>query len=139
MVYVSKRKVDPGIESVLADQLLSFFASARTKRDAAALVGELFTESERIMFAKRLAVVVMLERGYTFEKIQHALKVTPQTVSRLWGERRQGRFQKICRYAKHYTVHFKSAGSHFLQILEDWFSVSGSQRAMSRAARKHLG
>jgi len=132
MVYVSKKKVDPGIESVLADQLLSFFAAAKTKREAATLVGELFTESERMMFAKRLAIVVMLERGYSFQSIERALKVTPQTVARLWGKRKKGSFVKICRYARAQTAHFKKRGDRFLQILEEWLTLSGPSKGIRR-------
>lgn len=132
MVYVSKKKVDPKIESVLADQLLSFFAAAKTKREAATLVGELFTESERVMFAKRLAVVVMLERGYSFQAIERALKVTPQTVSRLWQQRKDGAFIKICRYARARTTHFKKRGDRFLEALEEWLTLSGPRKGIRR-------
>ena len=137
MVYVSKRKVDPKIESVLSDQLLSFIAAAKTKREAAVIVSELLTETEQTMLSKRLAVVVMLERGYSFREIERSLKVTPQTVTRLWRKRNQDAFQKICRYARNYTSHFKR-GDRFLQVLEDWLTISGALKTKRRLINKGL-
>lgn len=137
MVYVSKRKVDPKIESVLSDQLLSFIAAAKTKREAAVIVSELLTETEQTMLSKRLAVVVMLERGYSFREIERSLKVTPQTVTRLWRKRKQDAFQKICRYARNYTSHFKR-GDRFLQVLEDWLTISGALKTKRRLINKGL-
>ncbi len=137
MVYISKKKLDPKIESVLSDQLLSFIAAAHTKREAAILATELLTDSERVMLAKRLAIVVMLERGYSFQEIERSLKVTAQTISRLWRQRKEDKFQKICRYARNYTSHFKR-GDRFIQVLEDWLSVSGPSRALRRELNKRL-
>lgn len=132
MVYVSKKKVDPGVESVLADQLLSFIAAAQNKREAATLAGELLTESERTMLAKRLAIVVMLERGYSFQEIEKVLKVTPQTITRLWAQRKAGKFAKVCRYARTRTTHFKKRGDQFLQALETLLKLSGPSKAIRR-------
>lgn len=132
MVYVSKKKVDPKIESVLADQLLSFLAAAKTKREAATLANELLTDAERAMLAKRLAVIVMLERGRSFQEVEHALKVTPQTISRLWRQRREGAFIKICRYARANTAHFKKRNDRFMETLEEWFTLSGPSKGIRR-------
>ena len=137
MAYISKKKVDPKIESVLSDQLLSFIAAAQTRNEAAVLATELLTETERTMLAKRLAVVVMLERGYSFQEVERSLKVTPQTVSRLWRKRKNDEFKKICRYARNYTSHFKR-GDRFLQVLEDWLTISGTIKAKHRALTRRL-
>ena len=137
MGYVSKRKIDPKIESVLSDQLLSFIAAAQTKREAATLATELLTETERTMLAKRLAVVVMLERGYSFQEVERSLKVTPQTVARIWKKRKEDAYQKICKYARNYTSHFKR-GDRFLQVLEDWLTVSGAIKKKYRLIHQRL-
>ena len=138
MVYISKKKIDPKVESVLSDQLLSFIAAAQTKHEAATLATELLTETERIMLAKRLAIVVMLERGYSFRgEIERSLKVTPQTVARLWRRRKLDEFKKICKYARNYTGHFKR-GDRFLQVLENWLTVSGAMKTKSKLINKRL-
>lgn len=44
---------------------------------------ELFTGVERLMLAKRLAVIVLLARGVPVDAIAQKLMVSPSTVSRL--------------------------------------------------------
>ena len=80
------------------------------------------------MLAKRLAMILMLERGYSFSIIQKILKVTPQTIVRLW---------KITKQSSH-----KHIISGFWQELEEivFFGMPprGRQRQfMRRIAAKH--
>jgi transposase len=74
------------------------------------LAAELLSQTERVMLAKRLAVVVMLTRGYSFSQIETMLSVTPQTVSRIFRELKKGNYRKISRYARDRTRHFKETG-----------------------------
>ncbi|MFQ5540974.1 MAG: Trp family transcriptional regulator [Candidatus Paceibacteria bacterium] len=135
MTNISKRKVNENIDKALTDQFLTFFTAARSKKDAAVLAGELFSETEQIMFAKRLAIVVMLERGYTFEEIQKTIKVSPDTVTRIWRERKKGRFAKIARYARDHTGHFQK-GSQLLKTLEALLTVPGAAKMKRRMLSK---
>jgi IS30 family transposase len=59
------------------------------------------------MLAKRLAIVVLLVRGYSFIQIGESLGVTPQTITRVWKSLKDGKYQKIARYAREHTKHFK--------------------------------
>ena len=107
MTHISRKKIKKDVASELADQFLTFLSLARTKQDARILAQELLSQTERVMLAKRLAVVVLLVRGYTFEQIEETLGVTRQTVVRLWRETKDGRYEKIIRYARKHTRHFK--------------------------------
>ena len=107
MTHLSKRKLKKDVADELADQFLTFMSLARTKQDARILARELLSQTERVMLAKRLAVVVLLVRGYTFQQIETTLGVTRQTVSRLWRETKNGRYEKIIGYARKHTRHFK--------------------------------
>lgn len=135
MAYVSKKKMSDDVGRALADQFLAFFTAAHSKKDAAVLAGELFTETERTMLAKRLAVVVMLERGHTFGDIEQTLKVSPDTVTRLWRDRKEGRFAKIARYARDHTSHFQK-GNQFLKALEAILTIPGAARMKRRMLSK---
>ena len=107
MTHISRKKIKKDVADELADQFLTFLSLTRTKQDARTLARELLSQTERVMLAKRLAVVVLLVRGYTFVQIEETLGVSRQTVVRLWRETKEGRYEKIVRYARKHTSHFK--------------------------------
>jgi uncharacterized protein YerC len=107
MTHISRKKIKKDVADELADQFLTFLSLTRTKQDARTLARELLSQTERVMLAKRLAVVVLLVRGYTFVQIEETLGVSRQTVVRLWRETKEGRYEKIIRYARKHTSHFK--------------------------------
>ncbi|MDR3643421.1 MAG: Trp family transcriptional regulator [Candidatus Doudnabacteria bacterium] len=52
-------------------------------RAAMSLYGDLLTESEAVMLAKRLEIAVSLLSGQTYRNIQLRLNVTPGTVAQI--------------------------------------------------------
>ncbi len=119
MTHVSKKRIKKDVANELADQFLTFLSLARTNPAASVLANELLSQTERVMLAKRLSVVVLLVRGYSFTQIEEALGVTRQTVVRLWKETKKGRYEKIMRYARQHTRHFKkeSALDTFIRVI----------------------
>ncbi|MEK7114146.1 MAG: Trp family transcriptional regulator [Patescibacteria group bacterium] len=115
MTHVSRKRLKKEVATELADQFLTFLSLARTKTEARILANELFSQTERVMLAKRLAIVVLLVRGYSFTQIEEALGVTRQTVIRVWKDMKTGKYDKIVRYAREYTKHFKKEG--FMETL----------------------
>ena len=107
MPHVSRKKIKKEIATELADQFLTFLSLAQTKKEARILANELLSQTERVMLAKRLATVVLLIRGYSFTQIEDALGVTRQTVIRIWKAMKEGKYDKITRYAREHTKHFK--------------------------------
>jgi uncharacterized protein YerC len=108
MAHVSTKRIKKKVADELADQFLTFLALAKSKHEARILAHELFSQTERVMLAKRLAIVVLLVRGYSFSQIEEALGVTAQTVARVWKETKEGRYEHIMRYARRHTEHFKN-------------------------------
>lgn len=107
MPHVSKKKIKKEVATELADQFLTFLSLAHTKGEARILASELLSQTERVMLAKRLASVVLLVRGYSFTQIEEALGVSRQTVVRVWKDMKAGKYDKIARYAREHTGHFK--------------------------------
>lgn len=107
MPHVSRKKIKKDVAAELADQFLTFLSLARTKGEARILANELLSQTERVMLAKRLASVVLLIRGYSFSQIEDALGVTRQTVIRIWKDVKTGKYEKIIRYVRNHTKHFK--------------------------------
>lgn len=56
---------------------------------------EFLTETEKLMFAKRLAIALMLEKGYSFYDIRNTLKVSTSTIFRIsnWLEKSGGGYR----------------------------------------------
>jgi uncharacterized protein YerC len=67
------------IHKILYEALASFYST----REAKVILGELLTKTEKIMLAKRLAIISLLNQGHSIYFIQHVLKVSPSTVARI--------------------------------------------------------
>lgn len=83
MVYVSKKPLKQEILTRISEMLISHIADIQTKSKAEKFLNEILTESEKIMLAKRFAIVVMLSKKQSYTTIRKILKVTPQTISKI--------------------------------------------------------
>lgn len=92
MPHVSNRKVKKKVYKKLQSNLVGIFSSSHSKTEMASLINDLLTPTERIMFAKRIAIILMLQEGYSFRAIEKTLKVTLQTVLRFWKMKKAGKF-----------------------------------------------
>ena len=79
MTNVSRHKLNKEFEKELFSQFIGLF-SASNKKHNAELFTSLFTESERIMFIKRLAIIVLLQKKVSAYKIAQKLRVSDATV-----------------------------------------------------------
>lgn len=96
MSHVSKQKMDPETARRVVDTLLTSLLSSGAARGKAR-IRALLTPTERIMLAKRLAIITMLERGDSYYGIMKLLRVSVSTVSRLDKTRVRGDFDPLCR------------------------------------------
>jgi len=95
MTNVSKKKLNTEQQKELRKQIVSLFA-ATDKRTAEGLFSELFTETEQIMFFKRLAVVALIEKGFSCYRISKTLKVSETTVQQIFVKYDDGGYEKLC-------------------------------------------
>src|SRR3989338_8970598 len=83
MPHISKTKLKQKtflkINTLLIDSLFSKSARGNGKN----VLKSLLTKTEQVMLAKRLAVIVLLDRGYSLYRIAKSLKVSPSTVARI--------------------------------------------------------
>lgn len=86
MPYVSSRKLNKKIYQKIGDEFVGFVLELKSSTDTntKSFLTNLLTKTERVMLAKRLAVIGMLIKGYSFEVIQQTLQVSPSTVDRFW-------------------------------------------------------
>jgi uncharacterized protein YerC len=95
MPHISKHMPSGQVWDKIYNDLLAHLVLKGSERDRARIARELFTSTERIMLAKRLALVCMLGEGYTFEDIQETLRMSPSTVGKVWKAMQKGKYQSV--------------------------------------------
>lgn len=91
MTRVSKQPLAKAVKHALSEQLLMLLVQADVKL-AKSILHEFFTASEQVMFIKRLAMIMMLEKGYSKYRIAHSLAVSESTVKLIAVAFKAGRY-----------------------------------------------
>lgn len=81
MPHISVRKLHNNALDQLFDKLTQAITHLNGRAEVDLFFNDLLTRTERIMLAKRLAIVLMLDKEYTFAQISSVLKVSEATVS----------------------------------------------------------
>ena len=99
MPHVSSRKLDKTLSKKLWHQLQKTFEDAGSKQATSHLISELLTQTERVMFAKRLAIMFLLDRGVPQHIIVKELSVSNSTVTRFSLKLEEGKFDRVLKIA----------------------------------------
>lgn len=102
MTRISKQKLDKKTHDRLFSEFTRLFASA-SERQHADLFVSLFSETEKIMFIKRLAIVFLLGEEYSTYAISNTLLVSDSTVRVIRTDYNNGRFDPIVTIMKKRT------------------------------------
>lgn len=96
MTMVSKNKLQRDTEERIKDLLYGLFADVRDKKSMNELLHEFFTPTERLMFAKRLGVGILLMKEWDFRSISRALKMSMTTITSInfWINHQEGILKK---------------------------------------------
>jgi Trp operon repressor len=129
MTHVSKVPVDPAIYLRVRKNLRSAVSDRHIYGPD--ILEALLTPAERTMLSKRLAIVVLLERNYSYYKISKLLKVSIATVMRTNRLRNKGRFSAIQRAMKK-----KKDGLTILEYAEIILSAGMPSMAGPRETRR---
>jgi len=136
MPRVSPRPLKKEIEKEITANLGWTFSQLKSEPVAKDFLEDFLTDEERLMLAKRLAVVYLLKEGFSYGKISEALKITPVTI---------GKIRLILRLVKPRTLDvlnrmgnrfsLKSVGKDFLEALKDLgiFRKQGSRRVFPKS------
>jgi uncharacterized protein YerC len=89
MTNVSKRPLKDKTQTKIEQIFTSFFADL-SENEAKDFYTSFFTESEQIMFTKRLAIIVMLEKGAPYAHVARVLDVSASTVRRTDKRKEEG-------------------------------------------------
>ncbi len=83
MPHVSRWKLQKNEEKNLLSAFRLVLAKLTKDEDVDAFLNSLLTSTEKIMLAKRLAIVVLIEEGLTESQISESLHVTRVTVEKM--------------------------------------------------------
>jgi len=97
MPHVSQKRVKKQVFNRMSNEFVNAIASMKNSSEVRGFLNELLTPTERVMLAKRLAVILMLKKKYSFLMIRHILKVSPSTVARFWKIIKMKPFQFLSR------------------------------------------
>ena len=100
MPHVSIKKLNDKYFEKIYDQLISVFDTAGTTRKSDIFLKEFLTETEKIMFAKRLAIICLLYEGVSRPYISQVLLISPSTVDRVSLNYENGKYPYISNILK---------------------------------------
>jgi len=80
MTKISRRFLNKELENYIFELFLNTIVEIRNSDDARNFIEDLLSPTERIMLIKRLAIAVLLTKGYTYDDIDDTLKVSRSTI-----------------------------------------------------------
>ena len=83
MPRVSPRPLKKEIEKEITANLDWTISQLKSEPVAKDFLEDFLTDEERLMLAKRLAVIYLLKEGFSYGKISEALKITPVTIGKI--------------------------------------------------------
>jgi len=83
MTQVSRRRLRPDIEKRIYELFWQSVARLKNAKEAEIFFSDLLTRTERIMLAKRLAIAILLLKGYDYDAINEILKVSGTTIAKV--------------------------------------------------------
>lgn len=90
MTQVSKLPLRKEIADRIFEIFLITLINLRQKDEAEQLIQDLFTPTERVMLAKRLAIAFLLEKGHDYQTIKSLLRVSSATIASVNMQRQSG-------------------------------------------------
>lgn len=79
----SSKKLNPKIKKAIFESLYQVVADLKNKKETRAFLKDFLSEIEKEAIAKRLAIVLFLKRGMSYDEIKDKLKVSSTTIATL--------------------------------------------------------
>ncbi len=95
MPHVSKRLLEKHEYVDIHKQLFKTIALLARSGKTGAVLNELLTKTEKLMLAKRLAIIIMLDKKESPYAIEKILKISPSTSARLSLSYEQGAYNEL--------------------------------------------
>ena len=118
MTHVSRKKLDNKVLTKILDFLVISLADIKNQEEMSGFLGSFFTETERLMLAKRLGIAYLLSEGLSEDRICEVLSIGKPTVSRikLWMKT-DGKGYEIALKALRKNENFEEFKQVFIDII----------------------
>lgn len=100
MPHVSNKKIKQDLLEKIFGKLIVVLGEARKNNSLSQVANELFTPTEKIMLAKRLAIILMLDSDIPQHRITNILNVSPTTVVKMSLGIEIGKYRSILKISK---------------------------------------
>lgn len=131
MTLISKHRLSGDTLERTFELFTQTLLNIKDKTTTKNFINGFFTPTERIIFAKRLAIYVMLAKGNDYECIRSVLKVSPPTIARASSHLKYS--HKLDNVIK--TILTKDAFKQILEEIASIFDVAGKGRNLSVLAK----
>lgn len=99
MTRISKRRLNKEVSKQIHNRFIKTIVDLHGK-SGSVLIEELFTPTEKVMFAKRLAGLSMLAQGISPYKVSKLLKLSFSTTARMQISAEKGKYSSIAEKIK---------------------------------------
>src|SRR3989344_3968210 len=83
MTQISKRQLSREIQQMVYETFWETIVKTTKKEEAESFFSEFFTKTEKVNFAKRLSVAILLHKNYDWRIIGDILKVSMGTIAKM--------------------------------------------------------
>jgi len=91
MAQISKYPISKNVYERIFDIFLETFSKLNSKREVSDFFDEFLTPTEKIMLAKRLAINVLLAKGFEYREISEILRVSSTTITSVSDKYKYGK------------------------------------------------
>lgn len=83
MTMVSRRILHKELEQYMFELFIKTIAHLKSAEEITNFIEDFLSPTEKIMLSKRLAIAVLLTKGYTYDAIDNILKVSRPTINKV--------------------------------------------------------
>ena len=128
MAHVSKIALPKKVRERIDTQLVNVLAKRWTKNGKTAVLYELLTKTEKLMLAKRIAIIAMIEAKCTSYEVGQALGVGSATVQRFRKQYLAGTYKNITK-----ILNDKNSRGDFWDTIELFIRVGMPAKGVRRS------
>ena len=125
MVQLSRKPLSKYVSDSILESFRWLIGSLSQRDEVHTFLQDFLTRTERMMLAKRLAVALLIERGFGYREIGEVLKVSPSTV---------GKIQQLLDNGRGYRVAIKKLAKRE-ELEQFWKDVRALVRFIGKGRR----
>jgi len=127
MTNISKKLIKQEVSNKISSSFTDIVAHLSSKNQISSFFFDFFTYSEKIMFQKRLTVILLILEEVPSTTIEELLKVSPATISKIAKRLDRGGYRNIVN-----IIEKKKESESFSRLLEKFIRAGLPPRGKGR-------